>query len=594
MGAIDRVFRGRRPSQERPLAAIIAGLWRNGEQGARYEAGDLSTMFQDAAGTLPVYAPGQGQVDPPVGLWLDKRLGFALGPERITNTGFQTLSGWTAVRGSTATVSGGTVTVTTANPQDWGSVCTPIETEPGKTYIVKVLLTAGNGQNVQLLISESAVNHVNITNTGGSRNATGYYSLVFKATKAVHYVWLGSATNTASVGISTWTMPSAREISANYAYQTTTTSRPTLSARYNWATFTEDLTASVWQKGTPAFTITPKATLAPDGVSLAGIVVSPDSGTPILSHVLTAQAPSVALSFFIKPISNATALSLLFRNNTTATNYDGTTLNTVNGTAGVPAWVVTPAGNGWLKISYARATGITAGDQISIYAGATGAAAVPGRIWSVWGLDVRSGKDGVGLPPYQRVVDANTYDTTGFPLYLNFDGVDDFLQTASIDFSGSDKVFCAASFRKLSDATTGSLFELSATIASNPGSFYITAPGAVNSGNIKLATKGTTEVNVATTAAGYPAPISAIASAVMDIAAPISTLRINGVVAQSSSASLGSGSLGNYPLYIGRRAGSSLPFNGRLYGLLIRGAATTDSTIAKVERYLNQKAKVFR
>lgn len=592
MSVRSRVYRERRLPAERPLAAIIAGLWRNGEQGVWYDAGDLSTMHQDAAGTLPVYAPGQGQVDPPVGLWLDKRLGFALGPERITNTGFQTLSGWTAVRGSTATVSGGTVTVTTANPQDWGSVCTPIETEPGKTYIVKVLLTAGNGQNVQLLISESAVNHVNITNTGGSRNATGYYSLVFKATKAVHYVWLGSATNTASVGISTWTMPSAREISANHAYQTTTTSRPTLSARYNWATFTEDLTASVWQKGTPAFTITPKATLAPDGVSLADIVVSPDSGTPILSHVLTAQAPSVALSFFIKPISNATALSLLFRNNTTATNYDGTTLNTVNGTAGVPAWVVTPAGNGWLKISYARATGITAGDQISIYAGATGAAAVPGRIWSVWGLDVRSGNDGVGLPPYQRVKDANTYDTAGFPLYLRFDGVDDWLRTSDIDFSGVTALFVAAAARKLSDAARGTLCELSSSY-SNPGSFALEAPG-ITLNSFMFAHTGATTYK--TLYRQLPAPVSAVVVGVSDL--PSGYVRLSAKspgYAQMSDVTtdVGGGSYATASLFIGRRAGSSQPFNGRLYSLYIRGGSSTVAQLSAVERHLNQKARIY-
>lgn len=367
MGALDRVFRSRRPSQERPLAALVEGLWRNGEQGVWYDVSDLSTMFQDAAGTLPVYMPGQGQVDPPVGRILDK---------------------------------------------------------------------SGRG---------------------------------------------------------------------NHATQATTTSRPTLSARYNMLTGSE--------------------TLATQNVTTA-----------------------------------ATSYSLIF------------------------------SGTGSVALSGTATGTYSAGSRTITCTAGTLTITVTGNVTKA---DIRPTGDGVGLPAYQRVVDANTYDTTGFPLYLKFDGVDDFLQTARIVFSGSDKVFCAASFRKLSDATTGSVFELSATIASNPGSFYITAPGAVNSGNIKLATKGTTEVNVATTAAGYPSPISAIASAVMDIAAPISTLRINGVVAKSSSASLGSGSLGNYPLYIGRRAGSSLPFNGRLYGLLIRAGAANDSQIGRVERYLNQKAKVF-
>lgn len=42
-------------------------LFRNGEQGAWYDPSDLSTLFQDAAGTTPVAADGD-----PVGLMLDK------------------------------------------------------------------------------------------------------------------------------------------------------------------------------------------------------------------------------------------------------------------------------------------------------------------------------------------------------------------------------------------------------------------------------------------------------------------------------------------------------------------------------------------
>lgn len=44
-----------------------ASLFRNGEQGWFYDLSDVSTLFQDAAGTTPVTAVGQ-----PVGLQLDK------------------------------------------------------------------------------------------------------------------------------------------------------------------------------------------------------------------------------------------------------------------------------------------------------------------------------------------------------------------------------------------------------------------------------------------------------------------------------------------------------------------------------------------
>src|SRR5690606_35813903 len=67
-----------------------------------------------------------------------------------------------------------------------------------------------------------------------------------------------------------------------------------------------------------------------------------------------------------------------------------------------------------------------------------------------------------------------TYDTNGFPLYLSFDGVDDFLVTPSIDFTGTDKVTVWAGQRMLSSGG-GMLLEISDNTGTNQGSFYLLA-----------------------------------------------------------------------------------------------------------------------
>lgn len=46
---------------------LIASMYQNGEQGAWYDPSDMSTLFQDSAGTTPVTA-----VEQPVGRILDK------------------------------------------------------------------------------------------------------------------------------------------------------------------------------------------------------------------------------------------------------------------------------------------------------------------------------------------------------------------------------------------------------------------------------------------------------------------------------------------------------------------------------------------
>lgn len=51
-----------------------------GEQGAWYDPSDLTTLFQDSAGTTPVTLSPMEQ---PVGLMLDKSKGLALGAELV-------------------------------------------------------------------------------------------------------------------------------------------------------------------------------------------------------------------------------------------------------------------------------------------------------------------------------------------------------------------------------------------------------------------------------------------------------------------------------------------------------------------------------
>ena len=60
--------------------------------------------------------------------------------------------------------------------------------------------------------------------------------------------------------------------------------------------------------------------------------------------------------------------------------------------------------------------------------------------------------------------------------YLAFDGVDDSLSTAAIDFTGTDEVTTIAAVRKNSDAADGVVVELSPLPNTNNGSYFLHAP----------------------------------------------------------------------------------------------------------------------
>ena len=175
--------------------------------------------------------------------------------------------------------------------------------------------------------------------------------------------------------------------------------------------------------------------------------------------------------------------------------------------------------------------------------------------------------------------------------YLAFDGADDFLVTGNIDFSSSDKIAVAAGVRKLSDATVGIVCELSATTSLN-GRFNIAAPGGAGVPSYSFNAKGTVAA-IASVGNSYPAPITTIVSAANVISLDSTIVRANGEPKNSTATDCGTGNFGNYPLYIGRRGGTSLPFNGRLYGLAICGGMDDIYKLKKIERFLAQKTGVI-
>ena len=175
--------------------------------------------------------------------------------------------------------------------------------------------------------------------------------------------------------------------------------------------------------------------------------------------------------------------------------------------------------------------------------------------------------------------------------YLSFNGVNQWLQTNSIDFTYGDKMFVAAGVRKLSDAATGMLTELSVNLNANAGSFYVLAPNTSGANTYAFVTNGTAQAP--TIGTGYGAPITNVFAAVGNISGPNAVMRVNGTQVAQSTASQGTGNYGNYPLYIGARAGSSLWFNGRLYGLVVAGKQASAGEITSCERYLNQRTGAY-
>lgn len=710
MGALERVFRGRRGGQERPAAAIVAGLWRNGEQGVWYDpdgfraawsdvgperlanasfddgltgwqvfqpAGStvtasggaltfisdggtyaaiqqsgvlevgawyqvsidvisgsgaakvvgidtevpftgsitfigratLSTFsiarngavnavigsvsvkpwnglsqcqfFQDMGGTIPVYLPGKGKVDAPLGLILDKSRGMALGPELSSDPDFDNPAAWVnSGAGDPGTVAGGVLTfevgVANTTAARWKTNGSRLAI--GTWYVAEIVVTAVTAPGGLGLDIGGAVFAV---------STPGTYRRIVQATT--------SALQVMAVAIFAGTISrvSVKKLFGNHRWQGTTTSRPTLSARYNLLTSSENL-ASVWSVFNGAFT------QAGDYWKF-----TENTTANLHSFLQTPSQPKAALytaTFTGKPAGRSIVRFVLnaYSGNFCEVRFNlatGTVVGTFTGGDGVvSSYSITPVGDGGYSCTMvgkpsAAASGTSFDVSLGLMDGTTSSYAGDG----VSGIlvnkfDCRSANDGVGLPPYQRVVDATTYDTVGFPLYIKTDGIDDWLQTASVDFSGTNKVFVAAAARRLVDGSSaGTFMELSPVTNTNTGSFALFAPLSTITPGFALRYSGAMpfqDINVVSSG-----PVSGVLLGSIDLGAGAS-FSVNTQKSSNPSTS-GGGSFGNYSLYFYRRAGTSLPFNGRDYGTIIVGRELSVPETRAVEKYLNSKARAY-
>lgn len=209
----------------------------------------------------------------------------------------------------------------------------------------------------------------------------------------------------------------------------------------------------------------------------------------------------------------------------------------------------------------------------------------------LWGADLRPANDGVGLPVYQRIADANTYDSVGFPYYIKTDGVDDFLTVSAINFSGTNKMSAFAGARKTSANTISCLLELTADFAATNGGFGIFAPN--NTNQYETESRGTAYQVAGTTSSAYASPVTNVIGGLGDISAPSITLRLNGSQISTNTSSQGTGNYASAAFFMFRRNGANYAFGGRAYGIIVRGASSTSTEISNTETWLNGKTKAY-
>jgi len=382
----------------------------------------------------------------------------------------------------------------------------------------------------------------------------------------------------------------------NHATQATSTARPTLRNRYNLLTFTEQFDNAAWEKSA-GLTVSANAASAPDGTVTADKIVESNSAT---NHRLNQLASSVSLtSPFVAEVrlksAGRTQAMVGLGNGRFTTAIVDLTNATAGAFSGVEAanLTISPSmladGSVLVRISGVFSTS----DQARFWVGpASGGSTfytgngVDGIF--AWGASLVSAAD--ASLPYQRVTTATDYnsDPSKFPLYLAFDGSDDSLATAAIDFSATDEMTVVAGVTNLSSVSAYSVVaELSANWGSNNGTFLLCAQGG-SAATGYVTSRGVGSSSVEPT--GYAVPGKIVSSLEADISLDSLKVRRNSVQTGSASTDQGASNYGNHPLFIGSRNNASLRLNGRLHQLIVRGKTSAD--IADAESFVAGKSGV--
>ena len=202
----------------RSLGWKVGSLFANGEQGMVYDPSDLSTLFQDSAGTTPVTA-----VEQPVGLMLDKSNGLVLGPELVVNGDFSNgLTGWLQNASAVGTaIVVGEVLSQTAPHGDYSETKQGNKSVVGRTYKVTFDVVSKGADAV-------------VTIQYGRANL---YSGIISALPIGTYTAYATSTHPDGFSISVRTNGviaidnvSAKELPGNHASQATAGKRPLLKA----------------------------------------------------------------------------------------------------------------------------------------------------------------------------------------------------------------------------------------------------------------------------------------------------------------------------------------------------------------------------
>lgn len=170
---------------------------------------------------------------------------------------------------------------------------------------------------------------------------------------------------------------------------------------------------------------------------------------------------------------------------------------------------------------------------------------------------------------------------------LSFDGVDDWMTTASMALAAGGRTVIAA-LQKRSDASVGTVVETGPDWSTTPGAINLIAPATPGTGDYGSRTRPAANPANLNSASSFAAPHTAVLS--LRLATSSHVLRVNG--AAVSGPQPDSVSALSAPVNIGARSSGSRFGALDLYGLVVIDRALTDAELTRAEAWAAAKCGV--
>jgi hypothetical protein len=157
----------------------------------------------------------------------------------------------------------------------------------------------------------------------------------------------------------------------------------------NLLQYSQQFNLSPWTAG--GSTITPNAGLAPDRTNTAYLYndTNASSNPGVIAQQFTATSNIITCSVYLKASLTTINRTLVLRNDTTLTDFDGLSINLNTGVFTGVGWTVVALSNGWYRCIYTKSTDFSIGNLLRFYTGRTAAAPIGATDeWFAWGAQV--------------------------------------------------------------------------------------------------------------------------------------------------------------------------------------------------------------